>query len=248
MNGTAGTLCNGDDRQQQPGYGNWFGWAVYFKINSAVKELQISSVSDMKWNSYQFCCWQTAHVWNCLISRISILPPVIVVARLDRVVWWAGLSCVMSGIKTNPRTYAERVAAKPGFAIYQSRTQRGFISLHFDEPVSGDQWVSVFDSKEKWCGKPLCNWIQKTKGDQACAQPGYNRHIRNENNWSANSQSTVCADHGTVIFTDNGPYLMRGLTLLAWAVLYLQDRVAGGCRRLLILSLYWSCVVVCAVV
>ena len=72
------------------------------------------------------------------------------------------------------------VAAKPGFTIYPNPTQRVF-NLHFDEPVSGDQWVSVFDIEGKRMQETVVQLDQQTK-EIRLALNGCNWHIRIENN------------------------------------------------------------------
>ena len=133
------------------------------KINSAVKELQISSVGhEMKFIPVLLLTDSTSLK---LSDQPDInLPPVIVVARLDRVVMGGAVMRYVRHKKRIPGLMPERVAAKPGFTIYPNPApKRGFISLHFDEPVSGDQWVSVFDIEGKRMQETVVQLDQQTK-------------------------------------------------------------------------------------
>ena len=185
----------------------------------------------MKWNSfYRFAVDKTAQVWNLSDQPDINLPRWSLVARLDRICYGRAVMRYVRH-KTNPGLI-------PGARLqnlvsrYIPIPQKGFISLHFDEPVSGDQWAKRIWYRRKK-DETVYQLDQQIK-DQACAQPGC-WHIRIENNWSAIAQKLQSARiMGTVIFTDNGPHSMR-MTLLAWAVYIFRIRIWE------VVSVCWSC-------
>lgn len=133
------------------------------KINSAVKELQITSVG------HEMKSIPVLQLTDSTCLKLSDqpdikLPPVIVVARLDRVVMGGAVISYVRHKKGIPELMPERVAAKPDFTVYPNPVpKRGFISLRFNEPVSGDQWVSVFDSDGKMMQETVVQLDQKAK-------------------------------------------------------------------------------------